>query len=65
LELSAAAYHRLKADRKFNKICWIHYMRMYKKQKKIRANDDKGREQAEKARPIILNEKQDPFSLSA
>jgi len=42
-----------KKGRKFNEICRIHRCT-------CKADDEKGGERVEKARPIIENEKQDP-----
>jgi len=68
LKLSGGAYRRLKTSRNvsFNEICWIH-RRTRKENRKNRkkkiGNDEKAGERAEKARPIIENEKQDPSSF--
>jgi len=65
LKLSGAAYRRLETSREvtFSEICRIHKC-IWKKTEKIgRKNDVKADEQAEKAKPITGNQKQDPSSF--
>jgi len=42
--------------RKFNGICWVHSC-IFEEGRIRRVNDEKGGEQAEKARPAVENEK--------
>jgi len=65
LERSDSGYCRLKTNREENltKYAGSTYAYAKKVEKIGRANDEKSGEWAEKARPMVENEKHDPFSF--
>jgi len=63
IERSDSGYCRLKTNREENLTKYAGSTYAKKVEKIGRANDEKSGERAEKARPMVENEKHDPFSF--